>query len=183
MNVVRRVVSAGLPLARARPRGSGVTGSIVSWYRIDPRYLRQADLDGLTLAYVSHGELDTGHLALHLDRDRSVARFELAYDRFPGHRELLAEWDRAAGLRVGEVDGESRIADAWGPRPKMSPIVRHYRRVPAAVAGTLLGYVERSADLLDARHRRLVVSVLRDALYDAARSSGDAGGPGRPGGP
>jgi hypothetical protein len=36
----------------------------VAWYRVDPRFLRQADPDRLTLAYVSHGELDTGCLLL-----------------------------------------------------------------------------------------------------------------------
>ena len=70
----------------------------MAWYRVDPRYLRQADPDGLTLAYVSHGELDSGHLVLHLDRERDVAGFELAYDRFLSGCELFAEWDRAPSV-------------------------------------------------------------------------------------
>jgi hypothetical protein len=140
--------------------------STVAWYRVDPRYLRQADPDGLTLAYVSHGELDTGHLVLHLDRERDVAAFELAYDRFQSQRELVAEWGRADGLRVGEVDTHGRT-DTLGPRPRMSPLVRPYRQASAADLGWLLGYVERSADLLAPHHRHAVVAVLRDALRAA----------------
>jgi hypothetical protein len=139
----------------------------VTWYRVDPRHLRQADPDGLTLAYVSHGELDTGHLVLHLNRERDVAGFELAYDRFQGPYELFAEWDRAAGLRVGEVDTHGR-ADTLGPRPRMSPIIRPHRRASAADLRQLLEYVERSAELLTPHHRHAVVAVLRDALHNAS---------------
>ena len=139
----------------------------VAWHRIDPRYLRQADPDGLTLAYVSHGERDMGHLLLHLDADRAVARFELSYDRFLGERELFAEWDRSDGLRVGEVDTHGRTG-APGPRYAMSPIVRHFRHVSAADLGSLLGYVNRNADILDPRHCQVVVAVLREAIRHAA---------------
>ena len=76
----------------------------MAWHRVDPRYLRQPDPDGLTLAYVSYGERDMGHLLLHLDHQRTVARFGLSYDRFLSRCELFAEWDRTDGLRVGEVD-------------------------------------------------------------------------------
>ena len=146
-------------------RGKG--DSSMAWYRADPRYLRQADPDGLMLAYVSHGELDSGHLVLHLDGQRDVAAFELAYDRFLGQRELFAEWDRAVGLRIGEVDRHGRTG-SLGPRPRMSPIVRPYRRASAADVGSLLGYVERSAEPLAPHHRHAVVSALRDALREAA---------------
>jgi hypothetical protein len=138
----------------------------VVWYRVDPRYLRQADPDGLTLAYVSHGELDSGHLVLHLDVERDVVGFELAYDRFLSQRELFAEWDRSTGLRIGEVDSHGRT-DTLGPRPRMSPIVRPYRSVSAADVGKLLGYVERSSEPLAPHHRQAVVAVLRDALRGA----------------
>ena len=139
----------------------------MAWHRIDPRYLRQADPDGLTLAYVSHGERDMGQLVLYLDADRAVARFELSYDRFLSERELFAEWDRTDGLRVGEVDTHGRTSNL-GPRYAMSPIVRPYRHVSAADLGSLLGYVTRNADILDSRHCQVVVAVLRDALRRAA---------------
>jgi len=138
----------------------------VAWYRIDPRYLRQPDPDGLTLAYVSHGERDAGHLLIHLDGNRTVTRFELSYDRFLGRGELFAEWDRTDGLRVGEVDTHGR-AGTSGPRYAMSPIVR-YRRASATDLGSLLGYVTRNADVLDPRHSQVVVAALRDALRHAA---------------
>jgi hypothetical protein len=147
----------------------------VAWYRVDPRYLRQADPDGLTLAYVSHGELDTGHLVLHLDRLRDVAGFELAYDRFLSRCELFAEWDRIAGLRLGEVDTHGRT-DTLGPRPRMSPIVRHHRRAPAADVDMLLGYVQRSAEILAPHHRQAVIAILRDALHDAVDDSDGGNG-------
>ena len=139
----------------------------MAWQRIDPRYLRQSGPGGLTLAYVSHGERDIGHLLLYLDADRAVTRFELSYDRFLGERELFAEWDRSDGLRVGEVDTHGRVG-APGPRYAMSPLVRQYRHVSAADLGSLLGYVTRNADVLDPRHRQVVVAVLRGALRRAA---------------
>lgn len=139
----------------------------MAWHRIDPRYLRQPDPDGITLAYVSHGERDVGHLLLHLDSRRAVTRFELSYDRFLGRRELFAEWDRTDGLRVGEVDTHGR-ADAPSPRHAMSPIVRRHRHTSTADLGRLLGYVTRNADILDPRHRRVVVTALRGALRRAA---------------
>ena len=142
-------------------------GSSVAWYRIDPRYLRQADPDGLTLAYVSHGERDIGHLLLHLDRRRTVARFELSYDRFLGRCELFAAWDRTTGLRVGEVDTHGRASNP-GPRYAMSPIVHYQRRTSAADIGSLLGYVTRNAGVLDPRHCQVVVTALRDALRRTA---------------
>ena len=137
----------------------------MAWHRIDPRYLRQSDPDGITLAYVSHGERDMGHLLLHLDSHRAVTRFELSYDRFLGRRELFAEWDRMDGLRVGEVDTHG-CSDAPGPRHAMSPIVR--RHTSPADLGSLLGYVTRNADVIDPRHRRVVVAALRGALRLAA---------------
>jgi hypothetical protein len=136
-------------------------------YPVDPRYLRQPEPEGLTLAYLSHGERDTGQLMLYLDADHAVTRFELSYDRFLGRRELYAEWDRTAGLRVGEVDSHDRTS-GHGPRYAMSPIVRHHRRASAADLGSLLGYVTRNAHVLDARHRQLVEATLRNALRDAA---------------
>jgi hypothetical protein len=138
----------------------------VAWHRIDPRYLRQADPDGLTLAYVSHGGRDAGHLLLYLDANRTVTRFELSYDRFLGRCELFAEWDRTDGLRVGEVDTHGRT-NAPGPRHAMSPIVHPIRQPSAADLGSLLGYVTRNADVLDPRHSQVVVAVLRGALHRA----------------
>jgi hypothetical protein len=140
----------------------------VTWYRVDPRYLKQSDPAGLTLAYVSHGERDTGHLVLQLDGDRDVAGFELAYDRFLGGAELYAVWDRVTGLRVGEVERLGR-ANAGRPRPGMSPLVQ-YRRPSAADPGRLLGYVERSAGPLAPHHRQAVVGVLRSALRDSGEA-------------
>jgi hypothetical protein len=135
----------------------------VAWYRIDPRYLRQPDPDGLTLGYVSHGERDTGHLLLRLDHQRTVTRFELSYDRFLSRCELFAEWDRVEGLHVGEVDTHGRT-DTLGPRPSMSPIVHRHRQASATDLGRLLGYVKRNADILDPRHCQIVVAALRNAL-------------------
>jgi hypothetical protein len=139
----------------------------VAWHRIDPRYLRQTDPDGLALAYVSHGERDMGHLLLYLDASRAVARFELSYDRFLSERELFAEWNRSNGLRVGEVDTHGRVG-APGPRYAMSPLVRQYRHASAADLGSLLGYVTRNADILDPRHCQVVVAVLCEAIRRAA---------------
>jgi hypothetical protein len=139
----------------------------VAWHRIDPRYLRQPDPDGITLAYVSHGERDMGHLLLRLDGHHTVRRFELSYDRFLGRYELFAEWDRTDGLRVGEVDTRGRT-DAPGPRHTMSPIVRRHRHTSPADLGSLLGYVTRNADVLDPRHSQVVVAALRGALRRAA---------------
>lgn len=142
----------------------------MAWHRIDPRYLRQPDPDGLTLAYVSHGERDMGHLLLHLDGHRAVTRFELSYDRFLGRCELFAEWDRTDGLRVGEVDTHGRT-NAPGPRHAMSPIVHRHRHASTADLGRLLGYVKRNADVLDPRHSQVVVAALRDALRRARDST------------
>jgi hypothetical protein len=139
----------------------------VAWYPVDPRYLRQSEPDGLTLAYVSHGERDTGQLLLYLDADHAITRFELSYDRFLGRRELYAEWDQTAGLRVGEIDTHGR-AGRPGPRYPMSPIVLHHHRASAADLGSLLGYVTRNAHVLDARHRQVVMAALRTALRDTA---------------
>lgn len=143
----------------------------MGWRQIDSRYLRQIDPEGLTVAYVSHGGRDTGHLLLYLDNQRDVARFELAYERFLSRRELFAEWDRGTGFRIGEVETDDDAGD-WGWRLKMSPIVR-YRRPSAAMLGRLLGYVERNAGVLDSRHRQAVVSVLRDALHGTAADPSD----------
>ena len=139
----------------------------MAWHRIDPCYLCQPDPDGLTLAYVSHGERDTGNLLLQVDHRRVVTRFELTYDRFRSGRELFAEWDRDQGLRVGEVDTH-RHADTLGPRVRMSPAVHRHRRASAADVISLLGYVKRNADILDPRHCQIVVAALRDALRRAA---------------
>lgn len=139
----------------------------MAWHRIDPRYLRQPDPDGLTLAYVSHGERDMGHLLLHLDGHRAVTRFELSYDRFLGRCELFAEWDRTDGLRVGQIDTYGRTR-TLGPRYAMSPIVHPIRQPSAADLGSLLGYVTRNADVLDPRHSQVVVAALRSALRRAA---------------
>ena len=138
----------------------------MAWQRIDPRYLRQPDANGLTLAYVSHGERDMGQILLYLDADRAVERFELSYDRFLGKHELFAAWDRTDGLRVGEVDTHGRTRNA-GPHYAMSPLVRQFRHVSAADLGSLLGYVDRNADVLDARHRQVVLAVLREAVRRA----------------
>ena len=138
----------------------------MTWHRVDPRYLRQPDPDGLTLAYISHGERDVGHLMLHLDGQRAVTRFELSYDRFLGRGELFAEWNRADGLRVGEVDTHGRV-DAPGPRHAMSPIVRRHRNPSAADLGSLLGYVNRNADVLEPCHSQVVVAALRSAMRRA----------------
>jgi hypothetical protein len=139
----------------------------VAWYRVDPRFLRQPDPDGLTLAYVGHGERDAGYLLLHLDAARDVAGFELSYDRFLGGGELYATWDRLDGLRLGEVTPDGR-AGTPGPRPAMSALVR-YRQLSAAEIGRLLGYVERSAEPLAPHHHHAVVAVLHAALRDAGR--------------
>jgi len=139
----------------------------VAWYRIDPRYLRQSEPDHLALAYVSHGERDTGHLVLYVDADHAVTRFELSYDRFLGRCELYAEWDQTAGLRVGEVDTHGRTGSA-GPRYAMSQIVHHRRRASAADLGSLLGYVTRNANVLDPHHGQVVMAALRDALRNTA---------------
>jgi hypothetical protein len=40
----------------------------MGWHRVDPRYLRQREPGTLTLAYVSHGELDLGQLVLQVDQ-------------------------------------------------------------------------------------------------------------------
>jgi hypothetical protein len=161
-------------LAHARQRGNGIVGwgggSSVAWYRIDPRYLRQPDPDGLTLAYVSHGERDTGQLLLHLDRQRAVVRFELSYERFLSRCELYATWDRTAGLKLGEVDTHGR-APPSGPHYPMSPIVRD-RRASTADLGSLLGYVTRNAAILDPGHSRVVVAALRAALRRADALNG-----------
>ena len=153
--------------APGQDRGARSGGSPLAWYRIDPRYLRQPDPDGITLAYVSHGERDSGHLLLHLDGHRAIRRFELSYDRFLGRRGLFAEWDRTDGLRVGEVDPHGR-ADAPGPRHAMSPVVRRHRHASAADLGSLLGYVTRNAEVLDPRHSQVVVAALRRAIRRAA---------------
>ena len=145
---------------------SGRTITVVAWYRVDPRYLRQPDPDGLTVGYVSHGERDAGHLLLHLDSHRAVVRFELSYDRFLSQHELFAEWDQMAGLHVGEVDTHGRISHP-GPRYAMTPIVRRHRHASAADLGSLLGYVKRNADVLNPRHCQVVVAVLRSALRRA----------------
>ena len=145
---------------------SGRTITVVAWYRVDPRYLRQPDPDGLTVGYVSHGERDAGHLLLHLDSRRAVMRFELSYDRFLSERELFAEWDQMAGLRVGEVDTHGRVSDP-GSRYAMTPIVQRHRHASTTDLGSLLGYVKRNADVLDPRHCQIVVAALRSALRRA----------------
>lgn len=142
------------------------------WYRVDPRFLRQPDPDGLTLAYVSHGERDAGYLLLHLDAARDVAGFELSYDRFLGDGELYAVWDRLDGLRLGEVTPDGHDG-APGPRPGRSALVR-YRRLSAAEIGRLLGYVERSAEPLAPHHRQAVVTVLRAAIRETGLLDGCA---------
>jgi hypothetical protein len=151
----------------------------VAWLPIDPRYLRQplADGDagagGCTLAYVSHGERDAGHLVVYLDGRGRLERFELIYARFLSCRELVAEWDRATGLRVGEIDdGDAQDGDmprtgggrAGGPRPHGSPLIRRYRHPSPADIGLLLAYVERNAAPLDGQHRATVLDVLRNGL-------------------
>jgi hypothetical protein len=137
----------------------------VAWYRVDPRFLRQPDPDRLTLAYVSHGELDMGYLLLHLDSAGEVAGFELTYERFQSRAELYAVWDYSDGLHLGEVDEGSRDG-AHGPRPAMSALVT-YRRLSAAEISGLIGYVERSAEPLAPHHREAVVAVLRAALPES----------------
>jgi hypothetical protein len=134
----------------------------VAWYRVDPRFLRQTDPDVLTVAYVSHGERDTGNLTLFLGPDREVARFELSYDRFLGDGELYFAWDRTDGNRSGDLDTGGRTG-GLGPGHRGSPLVR-YRRLSAADFGRLLGYVERSAGPLAANHRDTVLDVLRAAM-------------------
>jgi len=151
----------------------------VAWLAIDPRYLRQPRPDGDTgavggtLAYVSHGERDAGHIVLHLDGRGRLERFELVYARFLSSHELVAEWDRATGLRVGEIDGgvgsdtdapRTGGGRASGPRPHGSPLVRRYRHPSAADIRMLLAYVERNADALDGQHRATVLDALRNGL-------------------
>jgi hypothetical protein len=134
----------------------------VPWFRVDPRFLRQTAPDLLTVAYVSHGERDTGNLTLYLDTDLEVASFELTYDRFMGDGELYFVWDRAEGNRAGDLDTGGKTG-SLGPGIRMSPVIR-YRRLSATDLGRLLGYVERSAGPLAANHRATVLDVLRAAL-------------------
>lgn len=149
----------------------------MAWRAIDPRYLRQpgGHAAGRLLAYVQAGGRDDGHLLLRLDGRGEVAGFELTYARFPGDRELVAQWDRATGLRLGELDtgggapgGRPTTGGrpAHGPRPHGSPLVRRYRRPVAADVGLLLGYAERNAEPLAPRHRATVLDALRNGLRD-----------------
>lgn len=132
------------------------------WYRVDPRFLRQTDPGVQTVAYVSHGERDTGNLTLYLDADREVTSFELTYDRFMGDGELYFVWDRSEGNRAGDLDTGGKTG-SLGPGIRMSPVIR-YRRLSGADLGRLLGYVERSAGPLASNHRETVLDVLRSAL-------------------
>jgi hypothetical protein len=134
----------------------------VAWYRVDPRFLRQTAPDGVTLAYVTHGERDTGHLTLYLDADHEVTGFELAYDRFLGNGELFVTWDRLDGMRQSEIDAGGR-GGGFGPGHTMSPLVRA-RRLSASDLNRLLVYVERSAGPLASSHRETIIDVLRKAL-------------------
>lgn len=145
------------------------------WHRIAPRYLRQDDPDGLTLAYVDRGGRDTGDLFLHLDGRGAVIRFELAYHRFLDPVELYAEWDRVTGLRVGEIDTHGATGSP-GPRYAMSAIVRRPRHVSTADLTGLLTYVKRHADALDPRHCQVVVAALRGGIRRATNlERGDDG--------
>jgi hypothetical protein len=147
-------------LGRVRPSGEGDPS--VAWYRVDPRFLRQTDPEVQTVAYVSHGERDTGNLTLYLDVAHEVASFELTYDRFMGDGELYFVWDRSEGIRSGDLDTGGKTGNL-GPRIRMSPVIR-YRRLSATDLGRLLGYVERSAGTLASNHRETVLDVLRAAL-------------------
>src|SRR5690349_22947969 len=104
----------------------------MGWHRVAPRYLRQRAPDTLTLAFVSHGELDLGQLVLHLDRAGQVVRFELAFDPFLGAGEWLAEWDAEGGLRISDVDPVTSATGA-GTRVKAAATVRRYRRPPTDI--------------------------------------------------
>ena len=50
----------------------------------------------------------------------------------------------------------------------MSPIVHLTASTSAADLGSLLGYVTRNADDLDARHSQVVVAALRNAIRRTA---------------
>lgn len=135
----------------------------MSWHRVDPRYLRQREPGTLTLAFVSHGELDLGQLVLHLDRTGQVVRFELAFDAFLGSGERLAEWDDAGGLRISNIDAETGV----GPRFRGAATLRRYRRPPPNVVQALLAYVRAHADVLEPAHRATIVAALTTALGNA----------------
>src|SRR4051812_26237070 len=58
-------------LGGVSPSGEGDPS--VAWYRVDSRFLRQTAPDCQAVAYVSHGERDTGNLTLYVDTDHEVA--------------------------------------------------------------------------------------------------------------
>ena len=134
----------------------------MSWHRVDPRFLRQHQPDGVTLAFVSHGELDLGQLVLHLDRAGRVVRFELAFTPFLGAGEHWAGWDATTGLQIGAVDASSHAASP-APRVKGAATVRRYRQPPTEIVQALLAYVREHADVLEPAHRASVIAALADA--------------------
>ena len=136
----------------------------MAWLPIDPRYLRQATA-GRTLAYVSRRAHDDGSLVLHLDQRGAVEHFELTYSPLVGGRDLVAVWDRVAGLRLGQTDGDREAQR--GPRPHASPLVRRHRQPAADDIARLLAYVERNAAPVDARHRATVLEALQNGAPDA----------------
>lgn len=135
----------------------------MGWYRIAPHYLRQDDPGALTLAFVSHGGLDSGQLTLHLDQDNQVSRFELSHEPFASRGEHYAEWDSREGLRVGEASQPAR-RDDQAPRMKGSAVVRRYSQPPADVVQDLLAYVAKNGSVLDPQHREAVITALASAL-------------------
>lgn len=146
----------------------------VTWHRVDPRYLRQGDPDGIAVGYCTNHPSDAGELLLWQRDDGGVAGFLLSHTVSPGGREYLAEWRQGRDVRIAEVDaGEGPTEE--GARFKMSPVARYYTRPPWSVVLPLLDYFERHASALPTAQREQVAALLRSTLRSAVEREGAIG--------
>jgi len=150
----------------------------MGWHRVDPHYLRQREPDALTVAFVSHGELDLGQLVLHLDQAAQVVRFELVFDPFLDDRRRRCVIDgsenapakRRASTSTCRVVGT--MTRSAGPGELVGVIRARWRlAIPVSYPSQVPG-----ASILVTTHPDEIIAAIRGQRKAAATSSDDGRG-------